>query len=59
MIARVHAIKYLTLIPAKILRLDNIIGSITSGKDADFCVFKLKTYRKMQIKNTAIHFLIS
>ena len=35
------AIKYLTLIPAKILRLDNIIGSITSGKDADFCVFKL------------------
>ena len=37
----IEAIKYLTLIPAKILRLDNIIGSIQKGKDADMCVFKL------------------
>lgn len=37
-----EAIKYLTLVPAKILRLDNITGSLTLGKDADFCVFPLK-----------------
>lgn len=34
-------IKYLTIYPAKILRLDNSIGSIEKGKDADFNVFKL------------------
>lgn len=34
-------IKYLTIYPAKILRLDNSIGSIEIGKDADFNVFKL------------------
>lgn len=34
-------IKYLTIYPAKILRLDNSIGSIEVGKDADFNVFKL------------------
>ncbi len=37
----VELIKYLTLYPAKILRLDNSIGSIEVGKDADFNVFKL------------------
>ena len=34
-------IKYLTIYPAKILRLDNTTGSIKIGKDADFNVFKL------------------
>jgi cytosine/adenosine deaminase-related metal-dependent hydrolase len=37
----VELVKYLTLYPAKILRLDNSIGSIEVGKDADFNVFKL------------------
>jgi cytosine/adenosine deaminase-related metal-dependent hydrolase len=37
----VELIKYLTLYPARILRLDNSIGSIEVGKDADFNVFKL------------------
>ncbi len=34
-------IKYITIYPAKILRLDNHTGSIKVGKDADFNVFKL------------------
>ena len=34
-------LKYLTIYPAKILRLDNLTGSIEIGKDADFNVFKL------------------
>ena len=34
-------IKYLTIYPAKILRLENTTGSIKIGKDADFNVFKL------------------
>ncbi len=34
-------IKYLTVYPAQILRLDNSIGTIEIGKDADFNVFKL------------------
>ncbi len=34
-------IKYLTIYPAQILRLDNTTGSIEIGKDADFNVFKL------------------
>ena len=34
-------IKYLTIYPARILRLDNVTGSIKIGKDADFNVFKL------------------
>lgn len=38
----VELIKYLTIYPARILRLDNSIGSIKAGKDADFNVFKLK-----------------
>ena len=38
----VELIKYLTIYPAKILRLDNSIGSIEVGKDADFNVFKLE-----------------
>lgn len=37
-----EAIEYLTCHPAKILRLDNIIGSLETGKDADFNVFLLK-----------------
>ena len=31
----------MTKYPAKILRLDNIIGTLEEGKDADFNVFKL------------------
>ena len=38
----VELIKYLTLYPAKILRLENSIGSIEVGIDADFNVFKLE-----------------
>ncbi len=34
-------IEYLTRIPAAILRLDNIIGTLTHGKDADFNIFNL------------------
>ena len=37
----IELIKYLTIYPAKILRLDNSIGSIKVGKCADFNVFKL------------------
>ena len=37
----VELIKYLTIYPAQILRLDNSIGTIEKGKDADFNVFKL------------------
>ena len=37
-----EAIKYLTIIPAKILRLNNIIGSLEVDKDADFNVFELE-----------------
>ncbi len=38
----VELVKYLTIYPAKILRLDNVTGSIEIGKDADFNVFKLE-----------------
>lgn len=38
----VELIKYITIYPAKILRLDNSTGSIEIGKDADFNVFKLE-----------------
>ena len=38
----IDAIKYLTIIPAKILRLNNIIGSLETDKDADFNVFELE-----------------
>lgn len=34
-------IKYLTIYPARMLRLDGSIGSLDVGKDADFNVFKL------------------
>ena len=34
-------LKYITIYPAKILRLENTTGSIKIGKDADFNVFKL------------------
>ena len=37
----VEVVEYLTKYPAKILRLDNIIGTLEEGKDADFNVFKL------------------
>lgn len=36
-----EAVRYLTIVPAKILRLDNIIGSLEVGKDADFNIFEL------------------
>ncbi len=36
-----EAIRYLTIIPAKILRLNNTIGSLECDKDADFNVFEL------------------
>ena len=36
-----EVIAHLTIYPAKILRLDNITGSLESGKDADFNVFFL------------------
>lgn len=38
----VELIKYLTIYPARILRLDNSTGSIKIGKCADFNVFKLE-----------------
>ena len=38
----VEALRYLTIIPAKVLRLNHIIGSLEVDKDADFNVFKLK-----------------
>lgn len=41
LISVVDLVKYLTIYPAKILRLDNSTGSIEIGKDADFNVFKL------------------
>lgn len=47
-------IKYLTIYPAKILRLDNVTGSIKIGKDADFNVFKLEegeTYKDLAKKH--------
>ena len=37
----IEAIQHLTIIPAKILRLNNIIGSLEVDKDADFNVFEL------------------
>lgn len=37
-----EAIDYLTIIPAKILRLNNTIGSLEKDKDADFNVFYLE-----------------
>ena len=38
----VELLKYLTIYPAKILRLEHITGTIEVGKDADFNVFKLE-----------------
>lgn len=38
----VELLKYLTIYPAKILRLEHVTGSIEVGKDADFNVFKLE-----------------
>ncbi|MCI1274264.1 MAG: amidohydrolase family protein [Clostridiaceae bacterium] len=50
----VELVKYLTIYPAKILRLDNETGSIKIGKDADFNVFKLEegeTYKDLVTKH--------
>lgn len=38
----IELLKYLTIYPAKILRLEHITGTIEVGKDADFNVFKLE-----------------
>ncbi len=38
----IEALRYLTIIPAKILRLNNVIGSLETDKDADFNVFALE-----------------
>ncbi len=37
----IELIKHLTIYPAKILRLDSIVGSLSKGKHADFNVFNL------------------
>ena len=37
----VELVKYLTVYPAKILRLEHLTGTIEIGKEADFNVFKL------------------
>ena len=37
----VDLIKHLTIYPAKILKLDSIVGSLSKGKHADFNVFNL------------------
>ena len=39
-------IKYITLYPAKILGIDNLIGSLDFNKHADFNVFKLEKKQK-------------
>ena len=52
-------VKYLTIYPAQILRLDNSTGSIKIGKDADFNVFMLpegKDYR--ELRNLSIPFAV-
>ena len=38
----IELLKYLTIYPAKILRLEHVTGTIEVGKDADFNVFKLE-----------------
>jgi len=38
----IEVIEHLTKYPAKILRLDNITGTLEVGKDADFNVFRLE-----------------
>ena len=38
----VELVKYLTVYPAKILRLEHLTGTIEIGKEADFNVFKLE-----------------
>ncbi|MCD8024828.1 MAG: amidohydrolase family protein [Candidatus Gastranaerophilales bacterium] len=43
-----EVIAHLTIIPAKILRLDNITGSLEISKDADFNVFKLEDNESWQ-----------
>ena len=37
-----EAINFLTIVPAKLLRLNNTIGSLETDKDADFNVFELQ-----------------
>ncbi len=38
MAMNMRAIKAITINPAKILKLDNRVGSIKAGKDADFII---------------------
>ena len=57
----VEALKYLTIIPAKILRLNNTIGSLEVDKDADFNVFELEqneTYKDVLNKQRPQHVYI-
>ena len=58
----VEALKYLTIIPAKILRLNNVIGSLEIDKDADFNVFELsenEDYKAILNKTNPIHVYIN
>lgn len=57
----IEAIKYLTIIPAKILRLNNTIGSLEVDKDADFNVFELdenEDYKAILNKEKPAHVYI-
>jgi 5-methylthioadenosine/S-adenosylhomocysteine deaminase len=60
-LSALDAIKYLTIIPAKILRLNNIIGSLEADKDADFNVFELnegEDYNAILDKERPVHVYI-
>ena len=41
-------LKYITVYPAQMLKLDNITGSLEVGKHADFNVFKLSKKQTLQ-----------
>ena len=56
-----EAIKYLKIVPAKILRLNNIIGSLEVDKDADFNIFELnenEDYNSLLNKEKPMHVYI-
>ncbi len=58
----VEALRYLTIIPAKILRLNNVIGSLEADKDADFNVFELdenEDYKALLDKQKPSHVYIN
>ena len=60
-LSTIDAIKYLTIIPAKILRLNNVIGSLETDKDADFNVFELgenEDYNAILNKSKPFHVYI-